>query len=86
MQSRKLKAKEFKKEIKFILKEIRRNGCYINSNATGVLDSMAKLLAAAKNNNVVLNFSGGTKSGNGIVDIDLEKLLAQPTNEEEAVL
>ena len=34
MQSRKIKAKEFKKEIKFILKEIRRNGCYINPNAT----------------------------------------------------
>ena len=52
----------------------------INANATGVLDSVARLLAAVKNNNVVFNVGEGTSvSGN----IDIEKLLSQTKYEDE---
>lgn len=49
----------------------------INSNATGALDSVAKLLAAAKNNNTIININD--KKGS----IDLMSILAQPTRTDE---
>lgn len=49
----------------------------VNANATGVLDSMAKLLAAAKNNNLIVNIN---KAGPGF---DIEAILSQPAKEDE---
>lgn len=47
----------------------------VNANATGVLDSIAKLLSAGKKNDLILNQTqvSGT--------LDLSKLLEQPSNE-----
>ena len=50
----------------------------INSNSVGVLDSMAKLLAAAKNNNLIINIGEGKSGG-----LDLEKLLSQEPKDDE---
>jgi hypothetical protein len=52
----------------------------INSNAPAVLDSYAKLLAAAKNNNIVINMTG-MQQGSG--EIDLDKVLSQPAYDDE---
>ena len=54
----------------------------INANANGVLDSSAKLLAAAKNNNIIINV-GGEKSIGGL---DLTALLAQPAQGDEMLM
>lgn len=53
----------------------------INSNSVGVLDSMAKLLAAAKNNNLVINIGENGKAGG----LDLEKLLSQEPKDDEQI-
>jgi len=51
----------------------------INTNAYKVLDSTAKLIAAGKQNDLIVNV-GGVKSGG----LDIEKLLSQkPSNENE---
>lgn len=50
----------------------------INTNATSALDSIAKLLAAAKSNDVIVNL-GGVQKG----QLDLEALLSQPKREDE---
>jgi len=50
----------------------------INSNSISILDSMAKLLSAAKNNNLIVNVS------NSSTGIDLQALLAQPKRSDEA--
>jgi hypothetical protein len=52
----------------------------INTNATGVLDSVAKLIASAKNNNIIINM-GGDKNQN--TTINLEELLSQDRKEDE---
>ena len=52
----------------------------INTNATGVLDSVAKLIASAKNNNIIINM-GGDKNQN--TTINLEALLSQERKEDE---
>ena len=52
----------------------------INANATSLLDSISKLLAAGKANDLV-NINIGGKAGSG--DFDLEKLLGQPLKEDE---
>ena len=52
----------------------------INANATSLLDSISKLLAAGKANELV-NINIGGKEGSG--DFDLEKLLGQPPKEDE---
>ena len=49
----------------------------VNANATGVLDSMAKLLAAAKNNNLIININDKDS------EFDLEAILSQPAKEDE---
>lgn len=49
----------------------------VNANATGVLDSMAKLLAAAKNNNLIININDNNPG------INLEEILSQPAKEDE---
>jgi hypothetical protein len=54
----------------------------INANANGVLDSSAKLLAAAKNNNIIINVGDDNKSIGGL---DLAALLAQPQRDDEAL-
>jgi len=53
----------------------------INSNSVGVLDSMAKLLAAAKNNNLVINIGEGGQTGG----LNLEKLLSQEPKDDEQI-
>lgn len=50
----------------------------INTNATSALDSIAKLLAAAKSNDIIVNL-GGVQKG----QLDLEALLSQPKREDE---
>ena len=50
----------------------------INTNSIGVLDSMAKLLAAARNNNMIINV-GATVDGK----LDLKALLDQPRKFDE---
>ena len=54
----------------------------INANANAVLDAIAKLMAAAKNNNIVLNLSPGSGQGG---NLDLEAILARPPAEDEDV-
>lgn len=51
----------------------------INTNATSALDSVAKLLAAAKNNQLVVQTNVGNKAGG----IDLVTLLQLPRTEDE---
>jgi hypothetical protein len=51
----------------------------INTNATSALDSVAKLLAAAKNNQLVVQTNVGTKGGG----MDLVTLLQLPRTEDE---
>lgn len=54
----------------------------INTNAVSVLDAQAKLLAAVKNNNVIVNVGGGSV-GEG--EIDLKTVFDQPLNEDEQI-
>lgn len=51
----------------------------VNTNATGVLDSIAKLLAAGKANDLIVNVNNVQKG-----DLDLEELLSQPKREDES--
>ena len=51
----------------------------INTNATGVLDSIARLLSAGKKNDLIINL-GASPGSEGI---DLETLLSQPKKEDE---
>jgi hypothetical protein len=51
----------------------------INTNATSVLDSVAKLLASAKNNNIIINMGENQET-----TINLESLLSQDHKEDEA--
>lgn len=50
----------------------------INTNASKVLDSVAKLLAAGKGNDLIVNINSG-KTG----ELDLEQFLQQPPYEDE---
>lgn len=50
----------------------------INTNASKVLDSVAKLLAAGKGNDLIVNINNG-KTG----ELDLEEFLQQPAYEDE---
>lgn len=50
----------------------------INTNANKSLDSIARLLAAAKNNEIVLNVDKGSKG-----ELNLELLLSQPRRDDE---
>lgn len=50
----------------------------INTNATSVLDSVAKLLASAKNNNIIINMGDNQET-----TINLESLLNQDQKEDE---
>ena len=50
----------------------------INANSVGILDSMARLLAAAKNNNLIVNINNEMKGG-----LDLDALLSQPKRFDE---
>jgi hypothetical protein len=55
----------------------------INANANGVLDSSAKMLAAAKNNNIVINV--GELDKQSMSGLDLNALLSQPPRSDEAL-
>jgi hypothetical protein len=51
----------------------------INANAVGALDSIAKLLAAAKKHDLIINLGGGADPSG----IDLAALLAQPDDKDD---
>jgi len=52
----------------------------INSNASRALDSVAKLMASVKNNDVIVNVQGGEHITG---DLDLVALLSQPKKQDE---
>lgn len=52
----------------------------INTSATSLLDSIAKLISAAKNNNIIINL-GGAEDNN--LSLNLEELLSQAPKSDE---
>ena len=56
----------------------------INANANSVLDSSARFLAAAKNNDIIINFGNVDKKA--IDELDLTKILSQPPREDEILI
>jgi hypothetical protein len=52
----------------------------INTSATSLLDSIAKLISAAKNNNIIINL-GGSEDNN--LSLNLEELLSQAPKSDE---
>jgi hypothetical protein len=53
----------------------------VNTNASRVLDSVARLISAGKGNDLIINLNQA-KSANGI---DLNAILAQPAYDDEGV-